>query len=49
MKTKNDRIPWLWAWVGAMFTLLMIAWAVLLTVVVKHPVAEVPLATKPLR
>jgi succinate dehydrogenase hydrophobic anchor subunit len=46
---KNDRLTWLWVWVAGAFLVMLTAWAVMITVASKNRVAEVPLATRPVR
>jgi len=42
---KNDRLTWLWVWVGGAFLVMLAAWAVMFTVASRNHVQDVPLAT----
>ncbi|MFA6289411.1 MAG: hypothetical protein WC661_18680 [Opitutaceae bacterium] len=43
---KNDRLTWLWVWVGGAFLVMLAAWAVMFTAAAKSDVEDVPLATR---
>jgi len=44
---KRPRGSRLWWWVVIAFIVQLTAWAVWFTIAAQHPVAEVPLATRP--
>ena len=43
---KNDRLTWLWIWVGGAFLVMLAAWTVMFTVASQNHVQDVPLATR---